>query len=78
MKTQRFSGAALATLIGAVVLVGSEILATAGAAAWAIAGMTGFGQNGFYVLFVIFGGLALFATAIFARQAVKSEPIRQV
>ncbi len=77
MKTHKISGAALATLIGAIVLVGSEIIATAGAAAWAIAGMIGGGQNGFYVLFAIFGAAAIFATTVFARQAMKSEPLRQ-
>lgn len=70
-----FSPSNAAAVIGAIILVGSEIFAAAGASAWAFAGIFRLGDIGFYGLAAAFGGLALWTTIAFAKQALKTEPL---
>ncbi len=74
-KKKQFSGANFCAVTGATILFGSEILAAAAAAAWAFSGILGLGEPGLYGLAVLFMGGALYATYIFARQALKVEPV---
>lgn len=74
-KKRRLSLSALSAVTGAVVLVGSEILAAAAAAAWAITGIFGLGAHGLYILAGLFLIPALYATFAFGRQALKAEPL---
>ena len=70
-----FSSAHFWAVSGAVVLFGSEVIAAAAAAAWAFAGILNLGDIGFYALAVIFVGGSLYATYLFAKQALQAEPI---
>lgn len=62
-------------VVGAVILVGSEIIAAAIAAAWAIAGLFKLGDLFFLMFAVMFGGAAVVATYAFARTAARVEPL---
>ncbi len=61
-------------VIGAIVLVGSEIIAAAVAAAWALAGLFKLGDVFFLLFTVVFVGAAVVATYKFARTSFSVEP----
>lgn len=72
---RRFNSGNALAVIGAIVLVGSEVVATAVAAGWAIAGMFNTGVIGFWVFEVVFVGAAIAAVGMFAKRALETEPL---
>lgn len=66
-------GGSLLTVISATTLIGIQALATALAAAWALAGLTTLGNIGEYALMALFGAAALYATYAYLRRAYRVE-----
>jgi len=71
----RFNTANAFAVIGAIILVGSEVIATAVAAGWAIAGMFNTGVIGFWMFEVAFVGAAIAGVGMFAKRALETEPL---
>jgi hypothetical protein len=63
------------TVVSAAVLIGTEIIGAGYATGWALAGLFGIGDVGGYALSGLFSLAALFATALFLRNAVRIEPL---
>jgi hypothetical protein len=67
----------LVTIVGVMILVGTEVFGVAIAAGWAVAGLFELGQTVQYILmgvFSVFGGYLLLALW---RQSVAVEPISE-
>jgi hypothetical protein len=74
-KNKKFSLSNFCAVGGAIVLFGSEVLAAALAAAWALSGIFNLGDGGFYGFAIVFSCGALYAIFAFSRQALKTEPV---
>jgi hypothetical protein len=74
-KNKRFSISNFCAVSGAIILFGSEILAAAFAAAWALAGIFSLGDPGFYAFALVFACGAFYAIFAFSKQALKTEPV---
>jgi len=74
--TNSHAGRNLVTLISVMVLVGTEVLAVALAAGWAIAGLFELGEIVRIVLMVLFSLLGLYALHTLWKSATAVEPIR--
>ncbi|MGR7995615.1 MULTISPECIES: hypothetical protein [unclassified Xanthobacter] len=66
----------LLTVGSATILIATEALATAVAAAWALAGLFNLGEIGEYALMVVFGVVALYGSLAYFRKASAAEPLR--
>lgn len=71
----RFNPQNALAVIAAIVLVGSEVLAVAVAAGWALAGLFRLGDVLFWVLEAAMIALAGLGIVAFTRLALKAEPI---
>jgi hypothetical protein len=65
----------LITIVGATILVGSEVVALSFAGGWAIAGLLGLGDTGAYILEAVGVLIGLYLVWSFWRSATKVEPI---
>ena len=65
----------LVTIIGVMVLVGTEVIGVALAAGWAIAGLFELGPTMAYVLMGLFSLIGLYAMLALWRTSVRVEPI---
>lgn len=65
------------SVISATVLVGTQAIATAVAAGWAVAGLFNLGDVGEYALMALFGALAIYGSVAYLRKAAKIEPFTQ-
>ncbi len=63
------------TVASATLLIATETLATATAAAWALGGLFRLGEYGEYGLMALFGAFALYLTFLYLRRAASAEPI---
>ena len=66
----------LVTIIGVMILVGTEVIGVALAAGWAIAGLFELGDVLGYVLMGLFTLLGVYSLVALWRQATAIEPIR--
>lgn len=73
VKTGGAEGGSLLTVVSATTLIGTEALATALAAAWALAGLTNLGDIGEYALMTLFGAGALYVIYAYFRRAYRVE-----
>lgn len=64
------------TVGSAAALIGTEALATAVAAGWAIAGLFNLGDIGEYALMALFAAVGLYVAVRFFRKASIAEPLR--
>lgn len=65
------------TVSSATILVGTEVIAVAVAAAWAIAGLFQLGDIGEYALMTVFGMVGVYASFRYFRKAASIEPLRE-
>lgn len=66
----------LATIIGVMVLVGTEVFGVALAAGWAIGGIFELGEAASYVLMALFSLAGAYLMLVLWRRATRIEPIR--
>ena len=62
------------TVLGATLLIGSEVFGAAFAGGWAIASLFGLGLVGEYVVQTVFMALGAYAMVRFVRGGMKIEP----
>lgn len=73
--TKRLNAKNLWTIAAVAVLVGTEILAAALAAGWAVSGLFQLRQEISWTIIAISMGLGAWATWSFIKQALKVEPV---
>ena len=66
----------LITILGLMVLVGTEVFAAAIAAGWALAGLLDLGDQVGHVLMALFSLVAAWIMVQLWQRAVKAEPFR--
>ncbi len=71
---RRFSAVNLVSAIGAIVLVGSEMVAAAFATGWALSGLLKLGEPLTYGVEAALVIAALVGSAMFARQVLRADP----
>ena len=71
---RKFSPANFASCVGAIVLIGSQSIASAFVFGWALAGLFGMPQTIAWVLEAVLVAVALAGTWWFARQAMRADP----
>ena len=67
----------LLTIVSVAILVGTDVLGTALAAGWAVAGLFQLGDVVGYALMALFTALGLALLVAFMRSALRVEPIRE-
>ena len=75
-RATRTNWQSLATIVGVMILVGTEVFGVALAAGWAIAGLFELGTTIQYILMGLFSLLGAYAMLALWRNSVAVEPIR--
>ena len=74
-KPARTNWQSLMTIVGIMILVGTEVFGVAIAGGWAIAGLFELGDTVSYALMALFGALGLYAMLHLWRSSVLVDPV---